>query len=134
MESPQHPGRTYIWTGAALALSAPLLFLIQFAVLRKLETPWYLPAIAAVGAVAVGLAMARRRTWKRALLFLVILIECFGSAAILASAELEPYTGPAQVGETIPAFQARLASTGDVLTEEDLTSGMQVLVFYRGHL
>ena len=83
---------------------------------------------------AIGLALFQRRTWRRAILFLIVLIECLGSTAMLAASELEPYDGPAQVGAPLPAFEAKLAASGEAFTEADLASGTQVLVFYRGHL
>ena len=134
MDQKRDAGRTYLRIGVGLALLAPLIFATRFALLRQLETPWYFPGIAAVGAMAIGIAMARRRSWRRALLFFVVLVECFGSAAILASAELEPYAGTATVGGSMPAFEATLATNGLPFTEADLMQGTQVLVFYRGHL
>ena len=134
MEQKREAGRTYLWVGAGLGLAAPLIFATRFGLLRHLETPWYFSGISALAVIAIGLALFQRRTWRRAILFLIVLIECLGSTAMLAASELEPYDGPAQVGAPLPASEAKLAASGEAFTEADLASGTQVLVFYRGHL
>src|SRR5688500_10351089 len=104
-EKPRAIGRRYLWAGLGLCLLGFGLVFLQYR-LRHLIVPWYLPGLTTLGAGLVLYAVTRRVT--------VIRVLAFGLLAVLAGIQwyflgslmrLPGYEGPAQAGQTIPAFQ-----------------------------
>jgi hypothetical protein len=125
-------GRGYLWAGIALCLLGPALVVAQFS-LKVLIVPWYSPALATLGAVLLLAALARRRSFTRALVFLLIVAFAGLQWYFLAvPMKLPDYTGPARAGTPIPAFQTAFAD-GRAFTDADLRDGSRnVLIFFRG--
>jgi hypothetical protein len=125
------PGRA--WT--ALGLGFAFLGVIGYAMqlwLRHLTTPWYLPALATLGLVCVGVSIWRARTVWRWLALLLVLMFAGASWAFVVLTRLPAYTGPVAVGQPFPAF-ATLRADGTPFRQQDLVGGKKsVLVFFRG--
>jgi len=113
---------------AALGIGA---FVAQVA-LERLIVPWYMPALAAVGVVCVGISLAERRTVWRLVALAVVVLLTGAELALLNAMRLPPYTGPIVVGRAFPPFEAKRAD-GTAFTERDLAGDQNsVLVFFRG--
>jgi hypothetical protein len=110
-----------------LALTA-----VQFS-LKFLFTPWYMPALATLGALLLLVSVARRRSVVRIVaLLLVAGLAGFEWFLFVSLMKLPAYEGPAQPGRPFPAFHATLAD-GKSFTEADLRDGSRrAMVFFRG--
>src|SRR5262245_11634357 len=103
-------GRGYLWAGIGLCLLGVAINFVQFFVLKKFFVPWYGPAMATLGVLRLILAVARRRSVTRVVaLVLVAAFAGFGWYFLVSLAKLPEYTGPAQPGRPMPAFQTTLA-------------------------
>jgi hypothetical protein len=125
-------GRTYLWLGLALGLAGPLLLVAQLQA-KRLINPWYLPILGTIGAVLVGLALARRRGIGRSLALVLLGLLATGEWFILMSmSKLPPYTGPVAIGRPFPAFSTTLAD-GSSFTQASLQGEQKTaMVFFRG--
>jgi hypothetical protein len=126
-------GRGYLWGGLFLAVLAIALCVVQFMALRRLVVPWHLPALTTLGAVLLLVALTRRRSVTRIVAFvLIVALAAFEWHFLLNLTTLPGYTGPAQTGQPLPAFQTRLAD-GSSFSDSDLRDGVPtVMVFFRG--
>jgi hypothetical protein len=126
-------GRGYFWAGIGLCALAIALCAVQYAVLKKLIVPWYLPALTTVGVLLLIVAVGRRRGILRiATLGLVAALAAFQWYFVASLAKLPDYTGPARAGQPIPPFTTKLAD-GRSFTQQDLQDGTpSALVFFRG--
>jgi hypothetical protein len=126
-------GRGYLWGGLGLAVLAIVLCVVQFVVLRRLVAPWHLPALTTLGAVLLFVALAQRRSVTRIVVFaLVAALAAFEWHFLMNLTALPGYTGPAQTGQPMPAFQTKLAD-GSAFSDSDLRDGVPtVMVFFRG--
>ena len=117
--------------GLGLAASGIAAFVVQLW-LERLAVPWYMPAMALIGAALVAVSLWERRTiWRFLALIVVVLLGGFEVMALNAM-RLPPYTGPVAVGRPYPAFEARLAD-GTPFTQADLAGASHTaLVFFRG--
>jgi hypothetical protein len=115
-----------------LVVAGPVAYWLQVRT-RQLWTPWYLPLLATVGVALMVASLRRRRGWVRTILLLPCVLICGMEWYLIGVASRTPaYTGPAQPGQSVPAFRARLAD-GKPFTEADLKQGTpSVLVFFRG--
>jgi hypothetical protein len=64
-------GRAYFWGGVAAFLLGPALAVAQFS-LKQLFVPWYVPALATLGAFLLLVAVARRRSVPRVLALVLV--------------------------------------------------------------
>jgi hypothetical protein len=130
--SPNSRGRATLWLGLGLALIGPVLYVAQLKMGRTV-TPWYLPALATLGAVMAFSSLRRRPTVTRALaLVLVTLLAGFEWWFLAAHARLPAYTGPVSAGTQFPEFRAQLAD-GRPFVRSDLTGDRATaLIFFRG--
>jgi hypothetical protein len=64
-------GRAYFWAGVAACLLGPALAVAQFS-LKQLFVPWYVPALATLGAFLLLVAVARRRSVPRVLALVLV--------------------------------------------------------------
>lgn len=117
--------------GLGLALLGIVAFVVQMN-LHRLSVPWYMPIMALIGAVLIGVSLRERRTtWRVITLGFVVLLGGFELFALNAL-RLPPYTGPIAVGKPFPVFKASLAD-GTAFTQENLTGDHDTaLVFFRG--
>ena len=124
-------GRLFLLLGLGLAVLGVVAYLVQFS-LQRLTVPWYMPALAVVGAVLVAASLWEKRTvWRVLALAAVVLLGGF-ELFVLNAMRLPPYTGPIAVGRPFPAFEAKLAD-GTPFTQDDLVGDQNsVLVFFRG--
>jgi hypothetical protein len=125
-------GRAYFWAGLGTCLLGVALTAVQFS-LKFLFVPWYMPALATLGALLLLVAVARRRSVVRIMaLLLVAAFAAFQWFFLVSVMKLPAYEGPAQPGRPFPAFHATFA--GDKpFTEADLRDGSQrAMVFFRG--
>jgi hypothetical protein len=118
-----------------LGLGLPAVGIAAYAVqlwLRRLSVPWYMPALAGIGAVLVAVSLREKRTaWRVLALIVVVLLGGFEVMALNAM-RLPPYSGPVAVGRPFPAFEARLAD-GTPFTQADLVGDRHTaMVFFRG--
>lgn len=125
-------GRGYFWAGILLALAAFGLVVLQYR-LQYLVVPWQLPVVTTLGAAALLVSVVRRRTVPR--LVALVLVGALAGLEWYFTVQLtrlDPYTGPAQAGQELPAFSTLLAD-GRPFTNQDLRDGRNhVLVFFRG--
>jgi hypothetical protein len=130
--TPASTGRAALWLGLGLALIGPALYVLQLR-LGYTVTPWYLPALATLGAAVVLLSLRRRLSVVRALVLgVVALLAGFEWWFLAAQARLPAYAGPASAGTPFPDFQAQRAD-GSPFTRADLAGDRATaLVFFRG--
>jgi hypothetical protein len=124
-------GRLLLLSGLCLAALGVAAFAVQLS-LQRLTLPWYMPALAWLGAALIVASLWKRRTvWRGLALVAVVLLGGFEVLALFALS-LPPYSGPIAVGRPFPAFEAKLAD-GTPFTQDDLGGDRrQALVFFRG--
>jgi hypothetical protein len=129
--SPGHRGRLLMLLGLGLAALGIAAYVGQLR-LQRLAVPWYMPAMALIGAALVAVSLWERRTiWRALALIVVVLLGGFEVMALNAM-RLPPYSGPVSVGRPFPAFEAKLAD-GTPFTQASLAGGRHaVMVFFRG--
>jgi hypothetical protein len=125
-------GRAYFWAGLGVCLLGLALTVAQFS-LKFLFVPWYMPALASLGALLLLVSVARRRSVVRIIaLLLVAALAGFQWFFLVSAMKLPAYEGPAKPGRPFPAFHATLAG-GKPFTEADLQDGSRrAMVFFRG--
>jgi hypothetical protein len=125
-------GRAWFWAGIGVCLLGVALFFVQFS-LKLMFVPWYVPALASVGALLLLVAVARRRSIVR--IATLLLLAAFAGLQwhfLVVLMKLPSYDGPAQPDKPFPAFQSTLAN-GKPFTEEDLQDkSRRAMVFFRG--
>src|SRR5262245_15117000 len=125
-------GRGYFWAGLAVCLLGLAAAVIQVN-LKILVVPWYVPALATLGAVLLLVSVARRPSIPR-VLALVLVAALAGLQWYLLGVlmKLPAYEGPAQAGKQLPAFASAYAD-GRPFTDADLRDGSRrVMTFFRG--
>jgi hypothetical protein len=125
------PGRRLLLAGLALALLGVVAYLLQLR-LGRLATPWYMPALASLGAACAIISLVKRRTAWRLVALGALLLLAGAEWAILYALRLPPYTGPIVVGQPFPSFET-IRADGTPFGQTDL-SGREnnVFVFFRG--
>jgi hypothetical protein len=124
-------GRLLMLLGLGLAALGIAAYAVRLW-LHRLSVPWYMPAMALVGAILVAVSLREKRTVWRVLALIVV--AALGGFEVMAlnAMRLPPYTGPVAVGRPFPAFEARLAD-GTPFTQADLAGDRHTaLVFFRG--
>jgi hypothetical protein len=129
--TPRPRGRLLMLLGLGLAALGIAVYVGQLW-LQRLAVPWYMPALALIGAALVAASLWQRRTiWRALALIVVVLLGGFEVMALNAM-RLPPYTGPVAVGRPFPAFEAKLAD-GSPFTQANLIGDhLTALVFFRG--
>jgi hypothetical protein len=124
-------GRHFLLLGLGLAVLGVVAYVVQLS-LHRLMFPWYMPILALLGVVLVGISLWQRRTLWRGLSLLAVVLLAGGELAGLHATRLPPYSGPIAVGRTLPAFEAKQAD-GTPFRQTNLTGDQHhVLVFFRG--
>jgi hypothetical protein len=127
----RNTGRLWLWLGLCL----PVLAIVAYAVQVSnaiLTVPWYVPALATLGAILLIVAVCQKRTVWRILALVLIVILAGLEWAFMFAVRLPTYQGPVAVGKPFPAF-ATARADGTPFTERDLQGGpSRVLVFFRG--
>jgi hypothetical protein len=128
-----YPGRGYVWLAVALALLAPVLYVVQVAVQHTLVTPWYAPLLNTAAVLLTALALVRARSFWRILNLLWIgLLAGVSWFFMLSMSRLPPYAGPVAVGQSFPSFTTELAD-GTSFNQDDLKGDRDtVMIFFRG--
>ena len=124
--------RPLFMLGVLLFLLGPVLYAVQFS-MKHLVTPWYLPILATIGVLFMLVSVQQRRGVLRIAVLALFTLMCgFEWFMLLVGTRVPPYTGPAQLGLKLPAFNAALAD-GQTFTDKDLEKNIPtVLVFFRG--
>lgn len=120
------------WMGLALFLAGPILNAIEITN-GRLTMPWYLPILATLGVLFMIASVWQRGGILRISGLVVFAVLCgLIWFFVLVMSKLPNYTGPAQPGKKVPAFNTKLAD-GTSFTNEDLEEGdRSVLLFFRG--
>ena len=125
-------GRSLLYLGILAALVGVGIFAVQFNA-AILKTPWYMPILATLGVGMIYLSLKRQRTvarWIAAGLF--TLFAGFQWFAMLVMMKLPAYTGPAKIGQELPAFAAAY-SDGSPFNQDHLKNDKNtILLFFRG--
>jgi hypothetical protein len=118
--------------GALLCLAGPLIYFFQVS-RAQLIVPWYLPALATIGVLCMGLSLVQRRgIWRMTGLAAFALLCVFEWTFFLVLSKTPAYSGPAQPGRTVPEFAATCAD-GNPFSSKDLEgNGRTVMLFFRG--
>jgi hypothetical protein len=118
--------------GIALVILGPVLCIAQFSA-KIMRVPWYLPALATIGAALLLLAVLQRPTiWRSIALVLVALLGSAEWYFILSLSKLPTYDGPLAIGTSIPAFTTILAD-GSAFNQQSLQGEQNTaMVFFRG--
>jgi hypothetical protein len=135
-ESPPSRWPLY-FIGVLLFVAGPVISFLQIqrAVLKK---PWYVPALATVGLLFLAVSLTRRRSIPRVIGFALLAVVCgLEWFMILVAARSSAYTGPATVGQPLPAFVTTRAdstpfSDKDLAAEKSLGDKGTILLFFRG--
>jgi hypothetical protein len=125
-------GRGYFWAGIAIFVLGVTVAVVQYAVLKLLIEPWYLPASATIAAVLLLCSLAQRRTVTR-IIALVLLTALAGFEWLMLTTwtALPDYAGPHR-GAKFPPFQT-VRADGRSFSDKDLQDGKpHVLVLFRG--
>jgi hypothetical protein len=128
---PRPTGRLFLWLGFGLAVLGVAAYVAQVS-LQRLSIPWYMPVLAAAGAVLIGVSLWRKATvWRGvALAFVVMLMSA--EIAMWFAVRLPAYEGPVAQGRPFPAFTTRRAD-GSPFSQGDLAGPQTTaLVFFRG--
>ncbi len=128
----QSSAKLYLAIGIGLVVLGPVLFMAQFSA-KIMRVPWYLPALATVGAALLLLAVVRRPTvWR---ILALVLATLLGSAEwyfIVSLSKLPAYVGPVAIGTSFPAFTTTLAD-GSPFDQQSLHGEQNTaMVFFRG--
>jgi hypothetical protein len=126
-------GRGNLWAGIGVCVLAIALVAVQYAALKLLIAPWYVPALTTLGLLLVVLSLAKRRSVTRFIVLVVVAaLAGFWWYFMVAVAKLPNYEGPATAGAKMPTFQTAFAD-GRPFTDKDLQDGTPtVLTFFRG--
>jgi hypothetical protein len=118
--------------GVLLFLLGPVVYIIQTSV-GNLATPWYAPILASIGVLLMGGSVWQRRgVWGSIALAPFVLVGGLEWFMLVVGMRTPPYTGPAALGQRVPAFATTLAD-GQAFTDRDLTKGQStILLFFRG--
>lgn len=121
--------------GVVVFFAGPIAGFVQTAVLGLMPTPWLMPALSVAGVALMGLSLCRRFGIARTIGFVFfVLLTGLEFFFVLVLGKTPLYTGPAQPGSPLPAFETTLAADGSTLTNRNLTGdGGTVIHFYRGH-
>ena len=126
-----HRLRLLIPLGLILAAGGIIAYVMQLR-LQRLTVPWYMPALAFLGAGCIAASLREKRSVLRILALSAVLLLGAFEVFALNSMRLPAYTGPIAVGRPFPAFEAKLAD-GTPLTQADLAGASRtVVVFFRG--
>jgi hypothetical protein len=130
---PKTGGRPLLWLGLLAAVAGLPLYVVQLSA-NNLMTPWYAPALAALGTALVLLSLVRRRTAWRAVALLFAGLLTAGQCWFLFSlARLPADTGRIAKNQELPEFTAYRAD-GTPFTQTDLKGDKDtILVFFRGN-
>jgi hypothetical protein len=131
-EGPSPRRQPLFLLGALLCLVGPVIY--SFQVWRaQLVVPWYLPALATIGVLAMGLSVVQRRGVWRIVGFAVFVLLCaFEWVFFLVLSKTPAYAGPGQPGRKLPEFAATYAD-GKPFSDKDLQgTGRTVMLFFRG--
>jgi hypothetical protein len=125
-------GRGFFLLGWFLVFLGIGIYLVQLLALKQYVVPWYAPALATVGFLAMLVGISRRR----GILRFVGLVLCGLLAAaqwhfVLIATRAPAYAGP-PAGQQAPAFAA-IRADGTPFTDRDLASQPTALIFFRGH-
>jgi hypothetical protein len=128
----QHfPGRRLLLVGLALAVLGVVAYLLQLA-LGRLVTPWYMPALASLGALCAIMSLVNRRTAWRIVALSALLLLAGAEWAMLFALRLPSYSGPIVAGRPFPRFET-IRADGTPFGQTELTGRENnVLVFFRG--
>jgi hypothetical protein len=129
---PKAGGRPLLWLGLLAAVAGLPLYVFQLSA-NNLMTPWYAPALAALGTAIILLSLARRRTvWRGAALLFAVLLTAGECWFLFSLARLPADTGRIAKDQELPEFTAHRAD-GKPFTQADLKGDKDtILVFFRG--
>jgi hypothetical protein len=123
--------RLFTLSGLGLAVLGVVAYVIQIS-LQRLMLPWYMPALASLGAVLIFVSVLERRTVWCVFALLAVALLAGAEVAFLYALRLPAYTGPVAVGRPFPAFETK-RSGGAPFSQVDLAGDRKsVLVFFRG--
>jgi hypothetical protein len=130
---PRSRGRLWFWLGLLAALAGPPVYALQIG-MGRLGTPWYVPALAVLGAALLVRSLLLRGTvWRVLGLLFCVGLAGFESWFIVSYAALPAYNGPLAVDRPFPEFKAALAD-GAPFTAANLEGEKTTaMVFFRGH-
>ena len=135
-ETPVANGAARRWPlflmGLALFLAGPILNAIEI-INGRLTMPWYLPILATLGVLFMIASVWQRGGILRISGLVIFAVLCgLIWFFVLVMSKVPNYTGPAQPGKKVPAFNTKLAD-GTSFSNEDLEEGdRSVLLFFRG--
>jgi hypothetical protein len=118
--------------GILFFIAGPAIYAAQFQ-MRHLTTPWYAPILATMGVLLMVVSVVRRPGILRGIGLVLFALFCGMEWFMVLVALVTPaYSGPAQIGRTLPAFATELAD-GKTFTDKNLADGTPtVLLFFRG--
>ncbi len=127
----RYPGRLLVALGLLLAALGLIGYVAQLAA-HRLNTPWYLPIAATVGAALLVAALWQARSVWRILALVLVVLFAAAAWAFLLGTRLPAYAGPVAAGKAFPDFTTERAD-GTPFTQRDLEGDQDnVLVFFRG--
>jgi hypothetical protein len=124
-------GRCWLLLGLGLAALGIAGYAGQIAA-RRLVTPWYMPALASLGAALVARSLWQRVTLWRAASFVLVGLLAAAEWMFVLGTRLPADTGMVAVGRSFPEFET-VSSDGAPFARRDLEGDENhLLVFFRG--
>lgn len=131
------PGRLFFWTGIALGILGPVLYMVQLMGFKLTTVPWYLLAFAGGSLLLLLAALVQARSvWQFVARF--VALGVFGVVPslmvffILFMTKLPDYTGPVARENIFPPFETTQWD-GKPFTDKSLQGDQNtVMVFFRG--
>src|SRR5947199_10607214 len=88
-------GRAALWLGVLCAILGIALYVAQLLAAHRADTPWYMPALATLGAGLVVVSLRRRATaWRVLALLLVAALAGLEWWFLVSHTRLPAYEGP----------------------------------------
>jgi len=136
VESNPSPTLPFFLFGFVVFVIGPVGFFAQMQI-GWLIVPWYLLILKTFGVLLIAVSVVQNGGWLRYVGIAPFVVATgFIWYVMIVASPLAPYDGPAQVGEKLPAFSAKLAG-GEQITrsyfEPANNDGKRsIMLFYRG--
>jgi hypothetical protein len=115
--------------GIVLFIVGPIAYFIQLRIPR-FDVPWYMPILSTIGVLLMTVSAGA--VWRKIVLMLFLVLCGLEWYFMVEFAKTPVYSGPAKIGQKLPALHASFADGKD-FTQGDLEKGKRsAIIFFRG--